>query len=495
MTTMTTAPDVIALESAHVLQVYRRAAGGVRARQRCAVCSTRPAARTSISSPASACRRSGTGTRDSWRRSPRRRRSCSTRRTCSSTRCRASSRRGSAALSGLPRAFFCNSGAEAVEASLEVRAPLLARAGRAATPASSRWSTRSTAGRSARCRRPGTSTTARRSRRSLPDVTFVAPDDPGGARSCGHRDRRRRSSSSRSRAKAASGRCRRRWRRRFDDACAATGALLVADEVQCGLGRTGVPFYSSVLGLEPDVMALGKALGAGVPIGAAMLSERVAAKVSFGDHGSTYGGNLLACRAALVFLDELTGGLMAHVERTGRHLEEALRQIAARARVRARRPRRRRDVGTRARSAGRAGRRGGARSWAADQPDRGYGASAAAAVRHLARRTSIRWWSCCRRQSPTCARRDAHEGRGSGARSSGARGSGARAQLCASARVRRSHSAATAADATGSTVSLSTTSRPAICCRARSPTSRSTPRVSSWRKSMARSSAARSLRR
>ncbi len=52
-------------------------------------------------------------------------------------------------------------------------------------------------------------------------------------------------------------------------------------------------------------MALGKALGAGVPIGAALFSDRVAAAASFGDHGSTYGGNLLACRAALVFLEEL----------------------------------------------------------------------------------------------------------------------------------------------------------------------------------------------
>jgi acetylornithine/N-succinyldiaminopimelate aminotransferase len=82
--------------------------------------------------------------------------------------------------------------------------------------------------------------------------------------------------------------------------------------------------------LKPDVMALGKALGAGVPIGAAMISERVASKVGFGDHGSTYGGNLLACRAALVFVDELTGGLMAQVARTGRHLEATLRTLATR---------------------------------------------------------------------------------------------------------------------------------------------------------------------
>jgi acetylornithine/N-succinyldiaminopimelate aminotransferase len=77
-------------------------------------------------------------------------------------------------------------------------------------------------------------------------------------------------------------------------------------------------------------MALGKALGAGVPIGAALFSERVAAAAAFGDHGSTYGGNLLACRAALVFLDELTSGLLDRVAEVGPRIESALRQVAAR---------------------------------------------------------------------------------------------------------------------------------------------------------------------
>ena len=114
------------------------------------------------------------------------------------------------------------------------------------------------------------------------------------------------------------------------EACRRTGALLIADEVQCGLGRTGVPFYSSTLGLTPDLMALGKALGGGVPVGAALFSEKVAAAAAFGDHGSTYGGNLLACRAALVFLDELTGGLLAHIAQIGPVIEAALRRVAAR---------------------------------------------------------------------------------------------------------------------------------------------------------------------
>ena len=115
------------------------------------------------------------------------------------------------------------------------------------------------------------------------------------------------------------------------EACRRTGALLIADEIQCGLGRTGRPFYSEALGLEPDLMAVGKALGAGVPIAAALFSERVAKAAAFGDHGSTYGGNLLACRAALVFLEELVDrDLISHVASVGAHLERGLRAIAAR---------------------------------------------------------------------------------------------------------------------------------------------------------------------
>ena len=72
-------------------------------------------------------------------------------------------------------------------------------------------------------------------------------------------------------------------------------------------------------------------MGAGVPVGAALVAEEVAGKISFGDHGSTYGGNLLACRATLCFLDELVGGgLIAHVGRMGRYFEQRLRAMAAR---------------------------------------------------------------------------------------------------------------------------------------------------------------------
>ena len=233
-----------------------------------------------------------------------------------------------AALSGLPRAFFCNSGAEAVEASLKFarrywhslgtpRRGIVALEhgfhGRTVGALSATWDEH--------YRAPFAPL--------LADVTFVPTEDPGALqRAVSERTAAvivepiQGEGGVRPLSKAMAG--------ALNDVCAATGALLIADEVQSGMGRTGVPFYSSVIGLKPDIMALGKALGAGVPIGATMLAERVASKASFGDHGSTYGGNLLACRAALVFIEELTAGLMTRVEQTGRSLEDALRALAVR---------------------------------------------------------------------------------------------------------------------------------------------------------------------
>lgn len=114
------------------------------------------------------------------------------------------------------------------------------------------------------------------------------------------------------------------------DVCSRTGALLIADEVQCGLGRTGAPFYSAVLGLRPDLMAVGKALGAGMPVAAALFSSRIVEVAAPGDHGSTYGGNALACRSALAFLRELTDhGLLDHVRKIGAVLEDGLHAVAS----------------------------------------------------------------------------------------------------------------------------------------------------------------------
>ena len=232
-------------------------------------------------------------------------------------------------LSGLPRAFFCNSGAEAVEACLKFarrywhaqgtpRSRVVALEhsfhGRTAGALSVTWDEH--------YRTPFAPL--------LPDVVFVSADDLDGLDAAitdttaavivepiqgegGVRPLNRAAADALSRA------------------CARTGALLIADEVQSGSGRTGVPFYSTRLGLKPDLMALGKALGAGVPIGAALFSQKVADAARPGDHGSTYGGNLLSCRAALVFLQELTAnGLLEHVAQVGSYLESKLREMASR---------------------------------------------------------------------------------------------------------------------------------------------------------------------
>jgi predicted acetylornithine/succinylornithine family transaminase len=87
--------------------------------------------------------------------------------------------------------------------------------------------------------------------------------------------------------------------------CHANGALLICDEVQTGIGRTGRLFACEHENLEPDILTLGKGLGGGFPVAAFLCSEDVASTVQLGDHGTTYGGNPLACAAANAVLDVL----------------------------------------------------------------------------------------------------------------------------------------------------------------------------------------------
>lgn len=85
--------------------------------------------------------------------------------------------------------------------------------------------------------------------------------------------------------------------------CDTYGALLIFDEIQTGVGRTGKMFAYEHFGFKPDIVTLAKGLGGGVPIGAFIASDRIAAAFGPGDHGSTFGGNPLACAAALTTLD------------------------------------------------------------------------------------------------------------------------------------------------------------------------------------------------
>ena len=106
----------------------------------------------------------------------------------------------------------------------------------------------------------------------------------------------------------------------------AVGALLIFDEVQTGVGRTGRMFALEHEGVAPDVVTLGKGLGGGFPIGAFLTTEAVAATVALGDHGTTYGGNPLACAAANAVLREIEAEkLVERAAALGERLLERLR--------------------------------------------------------------------------------------------------------------------------------------------------------------------------
>jgi len=109
---------------------------------------------------------------------------------------------------------------------------------------------------------------------------------------------------------------------------AARGALLVIDEVQTGIGRTGAWFAHQHDGVAPDVVTLAKGLGGGLPIGACLARGRAAEALQRGDHGSTFGGNPVSCAAALAVLDTIERDrLLDHVTAVGGAWKSALEQV------------------------------------------------------------------------------------------------------------------------------------------------------------------------
>jgi 4-aminobutyrate aminotransferase len=114
------------------------------------------------------------------------------------------------------------------------------------------------------------------------------------------------------------------WR----DFCDEHGALLIFDEIQSGVGRTGSMWASDVLGVTPDVTLSAKGLGSGMPIGAIIADERVMSWDP-GSHGSTFAGNPVSCAAALATLDLLDAAALANVRRTGALLLDGLRALQA----------------------------------------------------------------------------------------------------------------------------------------------------------------------
>jgi acetylornithine/N-succinyldiaminopimelate aminotransferase len=110
--------------------------------------------------------------------------------------------------------------------------------------------------------------------------------------------------------------------------CDETGALLVLDEVQSGIGRTGHWFASIAEGVRPDIITLAKGLGGGLPIGACIGLGDAGELFAAGDHGSTFGGNPVACAAALAVLSTIADDqLLDSVKRVGEHLADGLGEL------------------------------------------------------------------------------------------------------------------------------------------------------------------------
>lgn len=215
-------------------------------------------------------------------------------------------------LSGLSRAFFCNSGTEANEAAIKFAR--LATPGRSGLVALDNSFHGRTAG--------AVSITGNAAYREpflplLPGVTFVAPNDVAALKTAVDE------MTSAVFLEPIQGEggivpLSPEFLRAARDRCDETGAVLVFDEIQCGLGRTGHLFAFQASGVVPDVVTMAKPLGGGLPLGAVLTGRRMEGLVKPGHHGTTFGGNPVACRLGLAVLDELVeGGLVAKVAETG----------------------------------------------------------------------------------------------------------------------------------------------------------------------------------
>ncbi len=115
------------------------------------------------------------------------------------------------------------------------------------------------------------------------------------------------------------------------DICREARTLLVSEEVQCGLGRTGTLFAYQHAAIRPDMVTLAKPLGGGLPLGAVLLREEITGAIGVGDHGSTFGGNPVAAAAAQVVLDRLTSeGFLGKVQKKGAYMLRALHAMQRR---------------------------------------------------------------------------------------------------------------------------------------------------------------------
>lgn len=106
--------------------------------------------------------------------------------------------------------------------------------------------------------------------------------------------------------------------------------LIIADEIQSGIGRTGTFFAYEQIGLEPDIAVIAKAVGGGLPLGAVLSSAKIAQSMASGVHGTTFGGNALACAAGLAVVNLVTSEFQANAAKEGQYLKDSLKLLVDR---------------------------------------------------------------------------------------------------------------------------------------------------------------------
>ena len=233
-------------------------------------------------------------------------------------------------MSGLDRAYFCNSGAEAIEAALKIAKGY----GRSKSPDKTEIVAlnNSFAGRTL----GAVSVTGQPKYRQpfeplIPDVKFVDANHLAGLEAAVS-DKTAAIMFEPILGEGGIVRITREFARKASDLAQQHDALLLLDEIQCGLGRTGEYFVFQAwndgesAAIRPDIVTLAKPLGGGMPIGAVLATDRAADVLSPGMHGSTFGGNALACRIALEVLDVLDE-ILPRVRETGAHFQKRLSEL------------------------------------------------------------------------------------------------------------------------------------------------------------------------
>ena len=116
---------------------------------------------------------------------------------------------------------------------------------------------------------------------------------------------------------------------KLNELCGKLDVVLIADEVQTGIARTGVPYASSLVGLEPDIITLAKPLAGGLPLSATLIPAKINKLVKAGEHGTTFGGGPVTCAVANRVLDLIfTPDFMADVQKKSEYLQKALEKLS-----------------------------------------------------------------------------------------------------------------------------------------------------------------------